>query len=64
MADIGARDEGSLWLVFGGTDTGDTWLEEHLQEDAMRWAGGFVVEPRCVGPILAGACEDGLEVAL
>ncbi len=63
MADIEARDEGSLWLVYGGTDAGDAWLEEHLQEDAMRWAGGFVVEPRYVGPILAGACAVGLEVA-
>lgn len=61
-ADITARDEGSLWIVSGDTAAGCTWLEENLQEDAMRWAGGFVVEPRYVGPILAGACADGLEV--
>lgn len=62
MADIEARDEGSLWIVSGETTLGHDWLEANLQEDAMRWAGGFVVEPRYVGPILAGACDDGLEV--
>ena len=62
MADIEARDEGSLWIVSGGTTLGHDWLEENLEEEAMRWAGGFVVEPRYVGPILAGACADGLEV--
>ena len=62
-ADITAQNEGSLWIVSGATDAGCTWLEENLQGDAMRWAGGFVVEPRYVGPILAGASTDGLVVS-
>ncbi len=63
MVDIKARDESSLWIVVGETRLGHDWLEANLQEDAMRWAGGFVVEPRYVGPIVAGACAEGLEVA-
>ncbi len=63
MADIEARDEGSLWIVSGETSLARDWLEANLQEDAMRWAGGFVVEPRYVGAILRGACREGLEVA-
>lgn len=62
-ADITAQNEGTLWIVSGASDAGYTWLEENLAEDAMRWAGGFVVEPRYVGPILAGAFADGLEVS-
>lgn len=50
MTDIEARDEGSLWTISGKTALGQDWLEANLQEDAMRWAGGFVVAPRYVGP--------------
>ena len=63
MADIEVRDESSLWIVSGETGLGQDWLEANLQVDAVRWAGGFVVEPRYVGPIVAGACAEGLEVA-
>lgn len=60
MADIEARDEGSLWIVSGEAALGDDWLEANLQEDAVRCAGGFVVG--YVGAILRGASREGFEV--
>ena len=63
MADIEVRDESSLWIVLTETALGQDWLEANLQVDALRWAGGFVVEPRYICAILRGACREGLEVA-
>jgi hypothetical protein len=34
----------------------------YLPADATRFAGGTVVEARCVGPIIDGICEAGLLV--
>ncbi len=62
-ADIDAQDVGTLWIVSSETDAGQDWLEQNLQAETLRWAGGFVVEPRYVGPILEGACAAGLEVS-
>ena len=28
MADIEARDEGSLWIILGATGAGEIWLEQ------------------------------------
>lgn len=53
-------NHGSICLVKPETDEERTWLEENVSEDAMWWAGGLVVEPRYVEPLLAGlAGEDG-----
>lgn len=60
--DIEAKDEGSIIVLYGETERGTAWLLEHLPEDCLRWARGFVVERRFVDEILAGAQGDGLQV--
>jgi hypothetical protein len=62
MSDIVLNDHGSIVVMTGVTPEGAAWLEEHLDPDAMRWGGGYVVEPRYVGAITDGAANDGLEM--
>lgn len=51
-------NHGSICLVKPESDQEREWLEEHVSEP-MWWAGGLVVEPRYVEPLLAGlAGED------
>jgi hypothetical protein len=61
--DLTFADHGSVCLLKANTDAGATWIEEHIPEDAMTWAGAIVVEPRYVDGIAAGAMGDGLTVA-
>ncbi len=63
-ADINAPSEGTLWIVSAATTPGKHGSGRTPQGNARRWARGFVVEPRYVGPILADACAEGLEVAV
>lgn len=64
MGDILIKDHGSILIFVPKTETGMEWINENLPADAMRWAGGVVVEPRYAGPIIEGATADGLEVTL
>jgi hypothetical protein len=63
MFDIQLQDHGSIVIVSGVTPEGRDWLEENLDPSAQRWCGGFAVEPRYALAILAGAENEGLEVA-
>lgn len=49
-------------LLHGATDAGRDWLEEHIGEDAQRWAGRVVCERRYVADVVDGARGDGLWV--
>lgn len=62
MADITIDNHGSILIFRGASLEGKRWMAEHLPEDAQRWAGGIVVEPRYAGDIIDGAINDGLEV--
>lgn len=62
MSDISLSNHGSIVILTGVTPEGSVWLEENLDPDAMRWGGGYVVEPRYVGAITDGAANDGLEM--
>lgn len=62
MGDIFIKNHGSILIFVPATEAGMEWMDEHLPADAMRWAGGIVVEPRYAGPIIDGAQADGLEV--
>jgi hypothetical protein len=61
--DIVARDEGTIWLLFGNTPGGQVWLDTHLQ-DGPTLGSSRAVEHRFVEDILLGAQNDGLIVAL
>lgn len=64
MADIVVQNEGTIVLLVPETEVADEWLDEHLDPDVVRWATGYVVEPRYVAPIIEGALEDGLKVGM
>jgi hypothetical protein len=62
MADLRIQNEGSILILFGESEIGRAWIVEHIPEDAIRWAGGVIVEPRYIDAIIQGAIGDGLEV--
>ena len=53
---------GSIVLLHALTDAGRAWIDEHIPDDAMRFGGGIVVEPRYIDAIANGAMADGLTV--
>ena len=62
--DITVANHISLIILTGVSVRGAEWLASHLDPDAQRWGrDGYVVEPRYVDDILAGASDDGLDVA-
>ena len=63
MSDIEFRGYGSIWLMFGFTRAGQTWIDENIGEDAARSGTGIIVEHRYVEDIVEGARRDGLEVS-
>lgn len=63
MCDISLNNQGSIVILTGVTPEGSAWLEENLDPEAMRWGGGYVVEPRYVGAITDGAADDGMELS-
>lgn len=60
--DITVIDHGSITVFLPTSDAGREWIAEHIASDAMRWAGGVVVEPRYLGDIVDGAINDGLDI--
>ena len=60
--DVRVIDHGSITIFLPTSDAGREWVAENIGSDAMRWAGGVVVEPRYIGAIVDGAINDGLEV--
>jgi hypothetical protein len=53
---------GTVYLVFAVSPAGDSWIENHVPDDAQWFAGGVAVEHRYIGAIVAGAVADGLRV--
>ena len=42
---------------------GHVWVRKHLEhEESLYWCGALVVEPRYLGPIVAGMADDGLVI--
>jgi hypothetical protein len=60
--DIRVEDHGSIVLLRPLNETADQWLGENLDPNALTFGNAVAVEPRYVGPIVAGAREAGLEV--
>ncbi len=60
--DFSILNEGSILVLTPETDEGQAWVEENLPGDALRWAGGYVIEPRYMEDILTGILSDGLTV--
>ena len=62
MSDINIVNHGSILIFVPTSDAGREWVADHIASDAMRWAGGVVVEPRYAAAIVDGAMNDGLMV--
>ncbi len=62
MSDFRLQDEGSISILHPLTEDANQWIEDHLPEDALTWAGGIVIEWRYVEEIISGILSDGLEV--
>jgi hypothetical protein len=60
--DFHFTNHGSVTILTPVSSAAQEWAAEHLPEDAMRWAGGIVIEPRYLGDILDGITNDGLTV--
>lgn len=60
--DFIVNNHGTLFTLHPLTPAAQEWIEEHLPEDRMHWAGGVVIEHRFVQDIVAGIQADGLTV--
>lgn len=61
-ADVLVRDDFSMVLFFAHTETGESWLDEHLPDDCPRMGKGFAVESRYASDIIMGMVGDELNL--
>jgi hypothetical protein len=60
--DFTLADHGSITILYPVSADAADWVGEHIPDEAQRYAGGVVIEPRYVGDILDGITNDGLSV--
>jgi hypothetical protein len=61
--DIDLTLHGNIALITPLIDVVQTWVSEHLEHEESRWWGpALAVEPRYLGPIVAGMADRGLVV--
>ena len=61
-SDVIVENHGSVFLFQPLTASAAAWIAEHIADDAMRYAGALVVEPRYARDLAAGMLADGLRV--
>jgi hypothetical protein len=59
-ADFTLLDEGTILVLTPQTDAARGWVDDHIPDDATRWAGGVVVEHRFITDVLFGTSAAGL----
>lgn len=59
-SDFALHNHGTLFILVPLSGDAETWCEDHLQQDGMRWAGGYAVDHRCMQDIIEGIREGGL----
>jgi hypothetical protein len=60
--DLLVNGHGSIYLLRAASRRGQRWVDEHISDDRLEWAGAIVVEHRYIGEIVRGALTDGLQV--
>jgi hypothetical protein len=60
--DFLVENHGTIFLLQPLTPAANSWIDEHLPEDRMTFAGAVVVEHRYIADIIRGATADGLVV--
>ena len=58
--DFTVKNEGTIYLLTPLTNFANTWVEEHISDDAQWWGRSIIVEHRFIRNILAGITYDGL----
>ena len=61
-SDVVVENHGSIFLFQPLTAAGEAWIAVHVSDDATRYAGALVVEPRYARDLAAGMLADGLRV--
>lgn len=64
MTDFTIADHGNICLLTPLSEVAHDWVAEHLPKDAPSWAGGIVVELRCLEPIIGGIAADALSISM
>ena len=59
IQDVIVQGHGSIILLWPRTQAAKKWFNEHVEIEAT-WGEGIAVEPRYLGPILAGLEGAGL----
>ena len=49
-------------VLSGLTAAGQDWLEDVIPQDCERWGNGYIVEPRYINSVLAGADTAGMSI--
>jgi hypothetical protein len=62
MADFEVSNHDTIFIFTLLSAAARDWVAEFLPEDAQRWAGGTVIEPRYISDVVIGAQRDGLMV--
>jgi hypothetical protein len=63
MPDLRVDFHGAVALLTPLTATAREWIDDNVEvEPWQRFGDVIAVEPRCVGELIAGAIEDGLEI--
>ncbi len=63
MSDFRFQNHGNITLLTPLTEDAHRWVEEHISTERTEWAGGIVIEPRYVAPILEHIAADGMVIA-
>jgi hypothetical protein len=62
--DVRLAFHGSLAFITPLTDVAQVWISAHLAgEESLCWGPSLVIEPRYLGPIVAGMADEGLVFA-
>ena len=65
MPDLRVLDQGTVVLFTPVSERGREWLEANCATESWQWLGSSLgIDHRMAGPVIEGAINDGLEVAL
>lgn len=60
--DFTFANHGSITLLKPVSDNAASWCEEHMPDDAQRFAGAYAIEPRYADPILSDLDAEGFTI--
>lgn len=61
--DFKFANHGSVTVLTPISEAAKAWIDENIDPDAQKWAGGVVIEPRYADAVLNGISGDGFSIA-